>query len=322
MTVGMRDLLDVTFEVPNSIREGLNTGSLFREGGVVRRDTGEIEMFLRESSGLSQELAKGNLPSSPLLSSQLSSLRSLSTAALGMQVLNLGVSAIGFAVVISKLNKIQASLQEIHKKLDEVLVEVQWISRKQDLEMVGKMKTALEIASTAVLASSTDLRRQGLSDARNRLIESANLSRLFLDDLITTKKYLSRPDLFDLSYRTWACSRIALVQCELFLDENKMAVQSMQRIREENEEILEAYLYPLQHFDEIPIPLIQMSGETKGMLKKIKGLIPNTTSQIAGYQQEVDFVQRKGLSWEEWTDAGDSEEPRLIFLLPKNGNRA
>ena len=56
MTVDIRDLLVVTFELPNRIKEGLKTGSLFREGGVVRRDTGEIEMFLRESSGLSQEL--------------------------------------------------------------------------------------------------------------------------------------------------------------------------------------------------------------------------------------------------------------------------
>ena len=321
MTVGIRGLLDVTFEIPDWIKEGLNTGSLFREGGVVRKDTGEIAMFLRESSGLSQELAKGNLPSAPLLASQISSLRSLSTAALGMQVLNLGVGTIGFAVVISKLNKIQAGLQEIHKKLDEVLVEVQWISRKQDLEMVGTMKSALEIASTSVLASSIDLRRQGLTDARNRLIESANLSRLFLDDLITTKKYLSRPDLFDLSYRTWVCSRIALVQCELFLDENNMAVQSVQRMHQENEEISKAYLYPLQHFDENPIPLIQMSGETKCILKEMKELIPNTTSQIVGYQQEIDFVQRNGLSWEEWEDAGDSEEAKLIFLLPKNDYR-
>ena len=92
-------------------------------------------------------------------------------------------------------------------------------------------------------------------------------------------------------------------------------------MREENEEICEAYLYPLQHFDENPIPPIQASEETKGMLKKIKELIPNTTSQIAGYQQEIDFVQRKGLSWEEWKDAGDSEESKLIFLLPKNGER-
>ena len=95
------------------------------------------------------------------------------------------------------------------------------------------------------------------------LIESANRSKSFLDELITTKKYLSRPDLFDLSYRTWACSRIALVQCELFLDENKMAVQSVQRMRQENEGIRKAYQYPLQHFDENPVPLIQMSGETK-----------------------------------------------------------
>ena len=318
----IHDFVDVTLKLPDWIKRGLADGTFTREGGVVRNGNGEIVTFLRESGGLSQEIAKGNLPSSPLLSSQISSLRSLSTAALGMQILNLGVSAIGFAVVISKLNKIQAGLQEIHKKLDEVLVEVQWISRKQDLEIVGKMKAALEIASTAVLASSMDLRRQGLTDAKNRLIESANLSRLLLDDLITTKKYLSRPDLFDLSYRTWACSRIALVQCELFLDENNMAVQkSVQRMHKENEEIREAYLYPLQHFDENPIPLMQMPRETKRILKEIKELIPNTTTQIASYQQEIDFVQRSGLSWEEWKDAGDSEEPKLIFLLPKNDDR-
>ena len=318
MTIDIRNLLDVTFEVPDWTGEGLHTGSLFREGGVVRRDTGEIAMFLRESSGLSQELAKGNLPSSPLLSSQLSSLRSLSTAALGMQVLNLGVSAIGFAVVISRLNKIQADLQAIHEKLDWVLEEVQWISQKQDLEMVGKMKAALEIANGAVLSSFPERRRQDIADASRRLLESAEVSKRFLDDLIKTKKYLSKPELLDLYYRTWTCSRIALVQCELFLDENNIAVQSVQRMRKENEEIREAYLYPLQHFDENPIPLIQMSGETKCMLKEIKELIPNTTSQIAGYHQEIDFLQRNGLSWEEWKDSGDSEEAKLIFLLPKN----
>ena len=311
------DLVDVTLKLPDWIKKGMTDGTFTREGGVVRNGSGEIVTFLRESGGLSQEIAKGNFPSSPLLSSQISSLRSLSTAALGMQVLNLGVSAIGFAVVISKLKKIQADLQEIHKKLDEVLAEMQWISQKQDLKMVGKMKAALEIASAAILASSTDLRRQELTDARSRLIEQANLSRVFLDALITTKKYLSRPALFDLGYRTWACNRIARVQCELFLDENNRAVQSIKDMRQENEEICKAYLYPLQHFDENPIPLMQMSGETKHTLKEIKELIPNTTSQIAGYQQEIDFVQRNGLSWEEWKDAGDSEEPKLIFLLPK-----
>jgi len=70
-------------------------------------------------------------------------------------------------------------------------------------------------------------------------------------------------------------------------------------MRQENEEIREAYLHLLQHFDEYPIPQILMSGEARRMLKEVKELIPNTTSQIAGYQQEIDFVQRKGLSWEE-----------------------
>ena len=318
--VNTRDLLDVTFEVPAWIEEGLANGSLIRGGGVVRRSSGEIAMFLRESGSLSRELANGNLPSSPMLSAQMSSLQSLSMASLGMQALNLGISAIGFAVVVSKLNKIQADLQKIHEKLDEILEEIQWILRRQDLEMVGKMKAALEIADTATLASSMDLRRQGLIDARNRLIESANRSKLFLDDMIATKKYLLKPDLFGLCYRAWTCSRIALAQCELFLNENNMARRSMQKMHEENEEIYKTYLYPLQNFDENPIPLIRMLEETKRKLKNIKELIPNVTSQITSYRQEIDFVQRNGLSWEEWKDAGDSEEPKLIFLVRREEN--
>ena len=95
-----------------------------------------------------------------------------------------------------------------------------------------------------------------------------------MDDLITTKKYLARPDLFGLSYRTWACSRIALVQCELFLDENNIAVQSVQRMRKENEEIREAYLYPLQHFDENPIPLAAEVGRDYVYTERDQGIDP------------------------------------------------
>lgn len=317
---GIQNFVDVTFKLPEWIKKGLMDGTFAREGGVVRNGSGEIVTFLRESSGLSQELSKGNLPSSPLLSSQISSLQSLSTAALGMQVLNLGISAIGFVVIASKLNKIQADLQKIHKKLDEILVEIQWMSRRQDLEMLGKMKGALEIADAAILASSTDLRRQELTDARSRLIESANLSKQFLDDMISTKKYLLKPDLFDLCYRTWTCSRIALVQCELFLNENSRARRSIQGMHEENEEVYKTYLHPLQNFDENPISLLRMSEESRRTLKKVKEIIPNTSSQITSYRQEIDFVQRNGLSWEEWKDAGDSEEPKLIFLVPREEN--
>ncbi len=91
-------------------------------------------------------------------------------------------------------------------------------------------------------------------------------------------------------------------------------------MRKENEEIRKAYLYPLQHFDE-NLTHLMTDGETYRRLKGTKELIMNTTSQIAGYQQEIDFVQQKGLAWEEWKDVGDSEESQLIFLLPKNDYR-
>ncbi len=316
----IHDFVDVTLELPEWIKKGLANGAFTREGGLVRKSNGKIVTFLRESNGLSQELAKGNPPSSPLLSSQMESLRSLSTAALGLQVLNLGVSAMGFAVVISKLNKIQAGLQAIHEKLDRVYEGVLWVSRKQDLEIIAKMKAALEIADGAALSSLSERRRQDLRYASRQLRHVAVESKLLSDSLITTKKYLSEPEPFDLLYRTWACSRIAAVQCESRLDEGNQAAHDIQRMREENEEIRKAYLYPLQHFDE-NLTHLMTDGETYRRLKEAKELITNTSSQIAGYQQEIDFVQQKKLAWEEWKGVGDSEEPQLIFLLPKNDHR-
>ncbi len=188
------DFVDVTLKLPERIKKGLANGAFTREGGVIRKGNGEIVTFLRESSGLSQELAKGNLPSSPWLSSQISSLRFLSTAALDMQVLNFGISAIGFSVVISKLNKMQADLQAIRGKLDRILGEILWISQKQDLEIIAKMKAALEIADGAALSLSKRRRQEDLLYASRQLHKSAEDSKVISHDLIMTKNIYPNPD--------------------------------------------------------------------------------------------------------------------------------
>ncbi len=301
----------------HKIRDGLNAGELFREGGVVRRNTGEIEMFLRESSGLSRELTAGNLSPSPLLSSQLSSLQSLSMAAIGMQALNLGISVIGFAIVVAKLNRIESKLNQLHQKIDRILAEVEWISRKQDLAMIAKMKGALETADRANGASANDVRRSGLIAAMQELTEASHLAKLCLNDLVSSKVYLSKPQLFDLYYRTWVCCRVAIMQCELLLDENNFALRDVQKTLQENGTIRADYLHILQNFDRYPLENINITPNSKKTLKEVKNLILDTDHQLKSYQLEIDYVHRNNIPYREWKDLGDSEEPRLSFLLPK-----
>ena len=318
MMTNIKELIDVTLETPSWIREGLDRGSLMREGGVVRWKDGRIAMFLRESSGLSRELANGSLPSSPLLSSQMSHLQSLSMFSLGTQVLNLGVSTVGFAIVISKLNKIQGQMDQALSKLDEIQERVEWISRKQDLEVLAKMKAAIEIAGNAINLVAAATRRDMLKESLYKLTEMASISKSWMDELISTKKYVSNPKLFDLYYRTWVCCNAAIVQCLLFLEEDDGATRYIQEIYKKNEEIHQSYLHILQNFDRYPLQNIRITIEDRQSLKDTNDLIQNTTDQIRGYQLEIEFVQQNDIPYDQWITVGDSEEPRLSFLVSKN----
>ena len=314
----IKELIDVTLETPSWIREGLDRGSLMREGGVVRWKDGRIAMFLRESSGLSRELANGSLPSSPLLSSQMSHLQSLSMFSLGTQVLNLGVSTVGFAIVISKLNKIQGQMDQALSKLDETQERVEWGLRKQDLEVFAKMKAAIEIAGNAINLVAAATRRDMLTKSLYKLTEMASISKSWMDELISTKKYVSNPKLFDLYYRTWVCCNAAIVQCLLFLEEDDGATRYIQETYKKNEEIHRSYLHILQNFDRYPLQNIHITIEDRQSLKDTNDLIQNTTDQIRGYQLEIEFVQQNDIPYDQWITVGDSEEPRLSFLVSKN----
>ena len=113
-------------------------------------------------------------------------------------------------------------------------------------------------------------------------------------------------------------SRIALVQCELFLDENKIAAHACRGYARKTKKSAKRTYILFNISTKIQLTDSDV-GRDQAYVKGIKELIPNTTSQIAGYQQEIDFVQRNGLSWKTGRIAGDSEESKLIFLLPKNG---
>lgn len=310
--------IDTTLEIPDWMQPFLKNGSLIREGGTVRwKIDGKIAAFLKESDGLSRELADGGSPSSPLLASQLTSLKLLSSASLGMQALNLGVSAVGFAIVISKLEKMQSQLVQLH---GEIYLKVEWISRKQDLDLVARMKSALETAENAMQASNKDDLRDELKKAIGKLFDAANTSETWLYELISTKDYLSNPDLFGLYYRTWACSRIAIVQSYLSLEDSERARKNNQKMYEKNKSLHERYLKVLQNFDTSPLDHFRITPKNREKVKALNQCIAETANRIKGYEAEIKYIQKNNIPYREWAAVGESEEPQLILLLPKNGH--
>ena len=85
-----------------------------------------------------------------------------------MQALNLGISAIGFVVVAKKLDRIESKLNQIHHETGEILSKLEKFSKRQDLEMIAKMKAALEIADNGIRSSSPSRRESRLNEKRSQ----------------------------------------------------------------------------------------------------------------------------------------------------------
>jgi len=133
-------LIDTTLLANNGpLIEGLVTGSLRRFGGVVRdASNGRIVKHLLEAPGTSEVLMKAPMPNLlggvgtvvdavghgatihklSAVQQTLSSVLQVSQVAAAASVLNLGVSAVGFAYMGYKLNQLQKSMSAMQERMD------------------------------------------------------------------------------------------------------------------------------------------------------------------------------------------------------------
>jgi hypothetical protein len=97
--------LNVVFDVPALVAQGLMNGSLERVGGVVRDSSSkQVVMWLQEG---------GSEVSKALVQPPLAGVRALATANSLLSAANLGVSVAGFAVVLQQLNRISEQIKAV-----------------------------------------------------------------------------------------------------------------------------------------------------------------------------------------------------------------
>ena len=132
-------IINPTFLIKDpAIIQGLINGTLTRHGGVIRESaTGQIVRHLVESPGLTNNLM--SVATNPILGSinsatnaighgitinklnqiqrVLPSILQMSQIAAGASVINIGISAVGFAYMGYKLHKIQTSLGKIQQSM-------------------------------------------------------------------------------------------------------------------------------------------------------------------------------------------------------------
>lgn len=150
--------LNVVFDVPARIVEGLANGSLERVGGVIRDSSNkQVVTWLQEGgSELSRNVVK---PPVGGLGDALSAANPI------LGAVNVGVSVAGFTMVLQELNRVSEQIRVIEAKVDRV-------SDKLDDQVVAKLKAGVYACQNAVELQEPALRTQMAGYALTTLHEA------------------------------------------------------------------------------------------------------------------------------------------------------
>lgn len=200
--------LNVVFELPPAITNGLRSGAYERVGGVIR-DSGskQVVAWLRE--GGSGEAAKV-LSQPPLPNLPLGSAVQLVTPMLS--AVNLGVSVAGFAMVITQLNQISDQIRQLEARVIELHAD----------EALAKLKAGVNACQNAVELGDPALRMQMAGHALNTLHEA----RQFFNQQVL--RSAANAEATSAEYVSMAfAALVAEVQTYLQLDEGEKAARTL-----------------------------------------------------------------------------------------------
>jgi len=322
--MALENLLTVTFEVSKDISKGLINGELIRRGGVIQvakgPESGNIIMWLKESGLLQESLSKSapdTIP--PQLAAQLSQIQTLTSAVLGIQVLNLGFTAMGFAIINQKLKRIDKKLDLILDALIQISAELQWLDRRMDHQIMAKLFAAIQNAQRARMATDSDLAKADLAEARRILTESTTHYKILLQDCLVSKRHLQFPVLIGSYFQLYSLAEVAKIQCSIWLDELESAFEDSVEFKDQINSFREEYIAPMKKFDENIRDLIRLDRDIRKKLEEGKNMIIELVGRAEGYVSEIEFISEKKIPIKEWEKIGkDVNEPILVLIEPKN----
>lgn len=224
----------VTLDIPYAILKGLENGTYERIGGVIREvGSKKVVAWLRETSDstLLSNLG-GGIPGGDIVNGVIANIqlgqanlklveidKKLQTV-LGLTQLNtavglanLGISAIGFAIVITKLNQIEDRIKHLQLSISE-------LQEKIDNSFLSKIKSAVSLADISIKMRDVN-RKQLVSEVIQPLIEAQHYYQIQCDSDWSKRNGILGHEyilVLSLAYVTEA-------KCYLELGENEIALE-------------------------------------------------------------------------------------------------
>ncbi len=200
--------INVLFDVPALVAQGLMNGSLERVGGVVRDSSSkQVVMWLQEGGS---EVSKA-LANPPLAGGA----NALAAANPLLATANLGVSVAGFAMVLQQLNRISDQIRAVEAKVDR-------ISHKLDDQALAQLKAGINACQNAVELNDPTLRIQMAGQALTTL----HAARQFFNQQVV--RSAGKAEAASAEYVGLAFVALAAeVQTYLQLDEGEKAARTL-----------------------------------------------------------------------------------------------
>ncbi|WPC04701.1 hypothetical protein SBP02_18390 [Pseudomonas benzenivorans] len=232
--------LNVIFDVPEAIAEGLKNGVYERIGGVIRRvGDKQIVMWLQEGVLLerdtAEQLLKQGAEHVQLLRQQAEQLQMLGVQQqliMGLQVANLAVSVVGFALTLYKLQGIENQLRHMDGKLDDIRQGVEWLDVRQMISRLAPLHASLQHVREAGLYRNAAMMQQQLGIANSQLAESQSYFGGLLQHVSERSFEYMQPGEFAAAYRGWVMSAQGRLQVLARLGEMDLAAHLANEFKE------------------------------------------------------------------------------------------
>lgn len=302
--------LQVLFETPRQILQGLASGEMVRRGGVIQwaagSEKGQVVAWLKEVGGL-ERLSPAEIPSA--LAQQIQQLRFASHAALAGQVLNLGVSVMGFAILNAKLNALDRKVEAVLQGLNRLSEDVQWVNQKMDVPMAARLASEFEHA--ALPSFQTNAPAQHAAYAV--FTEGQHYYHTLLRQLLETAPYRSAE-----LYESYLCSAaVAIVAKAKVLEMLEGTSFAARQLNEDAAQVQRS----LKEF-EAPVlpgsngwPEVLISPEQRRAVKRALPPMRDTVDRLSGYTTEYDYRAKHSIKAAQWRALGEREHPGLALVL-------
>lgn len=306
----MKNLI-VAFDIPEIIRRGLETGKLIRRGGVIQHQDGKIAMWLREGPGMAHLSRSGTIP--PQLASQLQFLQLGTNAILGMQVLSLGGMVAGFAMLNSKLGRIEQKLEQVLGELSEIKEQLNWLNKRKDAKIFAQLRTALNQAQWL-----EDTGRQNeLIALRFNFVGVEEHCTQLLVEMLKARQAQSKAELF-LQYFLLLClATVSRVRLEIMLEGTTAGIASLDKARQHIGDLAQRFHHPLTNLKSNP-HLLTISPSLKAKIIQVSGSINEARGRLYSYRTEMEWCKTNNIDLNDWENlrAPDQENAALIFIRP------